>query len=126
MNANSTITGIGQISVVVHDLARATAFYSDVLGLEHLFTAGGMSFFEVNGVRLMLGPPGGEFEHGSSILYYRVGDIETRHVELSKAGVRVLEGPKEIFRQQGHALWLAFYTDSEGNAFAVMEERNDA
>lgn len=120
-----SFSGIGQVSLVVQDLERATAFYRDVLGLDHAFMAGGMSFFDVDGVRLMLGPPGGEFGHGSSILYYRVSDIVAEHERLAGADVRVLEEPREIYRQQGHSLWLGFYADSEGNAFALMEEKAD-
>lgn len=123
--AGSKIAAIGQISLVAKDLDRATVFYRDVVGLEHLYMAGGMSFFDVGGVRLMLGPPGGEFAHGSSILYYRVADIEAEHRRLADEGVGVLEAPREIFKQHGHALWLAFYADTEGNAFALMEERSE-
>ena len=119
------ISGIGQVSIVVEDVERATTFYRNVLGLDHQFMAGGMSFFNVGGLRLMHGPPGGEFGHGSSILYYRVGDILSEHERLSSENVRVLEEPREIYKQQGHALWLAFYADSEGNAFALMEERGN-
>ena len=119
-----SLESIGQISLVVKDIERATAFYRDVLGLAHQFSAGGMSFFDVDGLRLMLGPAGGEYEHGSSILYYRVSSIEAEHQRLEAAGARVLEKPQEVFRQQGHALWLAFLADSEGNAFALMEERH--
>ena len=52
MNATATnpgmtsigISSIGQISIITHDLPRATAFYRDVLGLPLLFTAGDMAF----------------------------------------------------------------------------------
>lgn len=126
MNAITTVAGIGQVSLVARDIERATAFYRDILGLEHQFMAGGMSFFDLGGgVRLMLGPPGGEFEHGSSVLYYRVTGILAQHERLSQAGVRVLEAPREIYRQHGHALWLGFYVDSEGNAFSLMEEKKE-
>jgi catechol 2,3-dioxygenase-like lactoylglutathione lyase family enzyme len=54
--ANLGIKNIGQISIVVHDLPRATEFYRDTLGLPLLFTAGNMAFFDCGGVRLMLGP----------------------------------------------------------------------
>ena len=46
---------IGQIAVVCKDVARASAFYRDVLGLPHLFDAGpNLSFFNCGGTRLML------------------------------------------------------------------------
>ena len=55
--SSTGITGIGQISINVHDLDRATAFYRDTLGLPLLFSAGGMAFFACGGVRLMLARP---------------------------------------------------------------------
>src|SRR5262245_60651532 len=52
-----SLSQIGQISINVHDLPRAVAFYRDVLGMKHLFDAGPrLSFFDCGGVRLMLGP----------------------------------------------------------------------
>ena len=58
MTASTTslgISGIGQISIIVQDVERATSFYRDVLGLPLLFTAPGVAFFDCAGVRLMLG-----------------------------------------------------------------------
>ncbi len=67
------ISGIGQVSVRVTDLERATAFYRDTLGLTHLFTTGTMAFFDCGGVRILLGvgQPDDDGPHGTSILYYR-------------------------------------------------------
>src|SRR5258708_11670291 len=60
---------IGQISIIVADLERATAFYRDVLGLPLLFTAPKLAFFDCGGVRLMLGrAETPELDHPSSIL----------------------------------------------------------
>ena len=50
--------GLGQVAISVRDVARARAFYRDVLGLAHLFDAGpSLSFFACGGVRLMLTLP---------------------------------------------------------------------
>ena len=74
---NLGIANIGQISIIVKDVERATAFYRDVLGLPLLFTVPGMAFFDCGGVRLMLGTPSSpEYDHPSSILYFRVPDIQ--------------------------------------------------
>src|SRR6266581_3629676 len=96
--ANSLgIEGIGQISIIAHDLPRATAFYRDVLGLPLLFTAGNMAFFDCNGVRLMLGPASSpELDHASSILYFRVPDIEAAHRRLVELGVKIEVPPRLI------------------------------
>ncbi len=63
-SSNLGIQNIGQISIIVHDLQRATAFYRDVLGLPLLFTVPNLTFFDCGGVRLMLGPAEtAEFDH---------------------------------------------------------------
>src|SRR5947209_19739965 len=81
---------IGQISVNVHDLERATAFYKDVLGVKHLFSfPPKMAFFDCDGIRLMLAiPERPDLDHPSSILYFKVDDIEAACDALSKHGVQ--------------------------------------
>lgn len=129
-------TGIGQIAVPVRDLERATAFYRDVLGLPHLFSAPpGMSFFRCGEVRLMLAAPepgseeasagedGGEDGDEGGLLYYRVGDIGSAHDRLVAAGAAVLAKPHVVHRSEDGELWMGFYRDSEGNRFATMAER---
>ena len=83
---NLGITNIGQISIIVKDVERATAFYRDVLGLPLLFNVPGMAFFDCGGVRLMLGTPSSpEYDHPSSILYFRVPDINAGHRQAGGA-----------------------------------------
>lgn len=118
------ISSIGQVSINVHDLARAVAFYRDTLGLRFLFEAPPkMAFFDCGGVRLMLGvPEEPEFDHPSSILYYKVADIHSAWQALSEAGADLRSAPHVITRMQGHELWMAFFRDSEGNTLALMSE----
>lgn len=117
------ITGIGQIAVTVHDLARATAFYRDVLGLRYLFEVPKMAFFACGGIRLMLGvPESPEFDHPASILYYRVDDIHAAHEALTAREVAFEREPHLIARLEDHDLWLAFFRDPEGNLLALMSE----
>ena len=53
-----SLTRIGQISVNVPDLDRATTFYKDKLGMKHLFSVPPkMAFFDCEGIRLMLAIP---------------------------------------------------------------------
>ena len=69
---------IGQISINVHDLERAVAFYKEKLNLKHLFTVPKMGFFDCGGIQLMLAvPESTEFDHPSSVLYFSVDDIRT-------------------------------------------------
>ena len=116
---------IGQIAIVCQDVSRASAFYRDTLGLRHLFDAGPkLAFFDCGGVRLMLSTAERpEDEHASSILYFFVSKIEDVHRDLSAKGVRFLDAPHLIARMPDHELWLAAFTDTEGNTMAVMEEK---
>jgi catechol 2,3-dioxygenase-like lactoylglutathione lyase family enzyme len=120
---HSTLTQIGQIAINVHDVDRATAFYRDVLALPHLFRAGNLSFFNCGGVRLMLSPPEKpEFDHPSSILYFRVADIHAAFERLKSAGVKFEGEPHLIARMPIHELWMNFFRDTEGNLLALMSE----
>ena len=117
------ITAIGQISIIVQDLERATAFYRDVLGLPLLFAFPGLAFFDCNGVRLMLSrAETPELDHPSSIVYFRVPDISVGHQRLVDRGVRIVEGPRLIAPMATYDLWTSAFRDSEGNIHQLMSE----
>jgi methylmalonyl-CoA/ethylmalonyl-CoA epimerase len=118
-----TLSAIGQISMTAHDIGRATGFYRDALGLRFLFSAGTMSFFDCQGVRLMLGLPSGpEFDHPGSCLYFKVDDITAAHAALAARGVHFKGVPHLVARLPDHELWMAFFDDTEGNTLALMSE----
>jgi len=118
------ITSVRQIAIIVKDLDRAKAFYRDTLGLKHLFDAPpSMSFFDVGGVRLLLGPAEKpEQQHPASVMYYLVNDIKSSHEALVAKGVQVQGEPHLVAPMPDHDLWLSFYEDSEGNHFGLMCE----
>jgi len=124
MNAqrNISLGEIGQISVHVGNLDRAVAFYKDTLGMKHLFTVSGrMAFFDCNGVRLMLAiPERPDLDHPSSILYFKVQDIEEAHEILASSGVHFETEPMLVAPMATHDLWLAEFRDSENNVLALM------
>ena len=121
--ATPSLSTIGQISIMVKDLARATEFYRDTLGVRLLFEVPGMAFFDAGGVRLMLSKPeDSRFDHPGSILYYRVDDIAGAHKTLESRGVRVEEEPRLVAPMPDHDLWISSYRDSEDNYFALMSE----
>lgn len=120
---NLGIQNIGQISIIVHDLQRAIAFYRDTLGLPLLFTAGNLAFFDCGGVRLMLGPAETpELDHPSSILYFRVPDINAAHQRLIDGGVQIVAPPRLIAPMPTYDLWMSGFRDSEGNILELMSE----
>ncbi len=125
MTAQETleITGIGQIAVNVQDLARATAFYRDTLGMRLLYEFPGLAFFDCGGVRLMLArAEKPEFDHPTSTIYYRVADIQQSWRMLSDAGVKLEHEPQIIAKMPDHDLWMCFIRDSENNILGLMTE----
>lgn len=121
--ANLGIMNIGQISIIVKDVERATAFYRDVLGLRLLFTVPTMAFFDCGGVRLMLGTASSpEYDHPSSILYFRVADINVGHQRLVAGGAEIVAPPRLIAAMPDHDLWMTAFKDSEGNIHQLMGE----
>jgi len=115
---------IGQIAVVASNVARATRFYRDVLGMRLLFEAPpGLAFFDCGGIRLMLSPPEGpETAAMSSILYYDVPDIHAAYDTLAARGVQFEGAPHVVAPLGERDLWMAFLRDSEGNLLALMSE----
>lgn len=110
---------IGQVGSAVADLARAEAWYRDVLGLRHLFSAPSMAFFDCGGTRLCLREGAGD----ASILYFRVADIRAEQARLEAAGVTFLAAPHLIHRHDdGMEEWMAFFADDEGRPLALMAQ----
>jgi methylmalonyl-CoA/ethylmalonyl-CoA epimerase len=122
-SANLGISNIGQISIIVQDLQRATAFYRDTLGLPLLFTVPNLAFLDCGGVRLMLSrAETPELDHPSSILYFRVPDINAAYQRLLEMGVKIEAPPRLIAPMPTHDLWMTGFHDSEGNIHQLMSE----
>jgi methylmalonyl-CoA/ethylmalonyl-CoA epimerase len=120
------LTQIGQINVPVHDLPRAIAFYRDALGMKFLFEVPRMGFFDCAGVRLLLALPEDEGDHHpSSVLYFKVDDIQGATASLRDRSVKITSEPHLIARMPDHDLWMSFFEDSEGNTMALMSEIRD-
>jgi len=122
---NISLDQIGQISVNVDDLDRATAFYKEKLRVKHLFSVPPkMAFFDCSGIRLMLATPERpDLNHPSSILYFKVQDIEKVHRALVSRGVHFETEPMLVAPMATHDLWLAEFRDSENNVLALMCEK---
>jgi methylmalonyl-CoA/ethylmalonyl-CoA epimerase len=116
------LSEITQIAVNAHDIERATAFYRDILGMKFLFQAPPkLSFFDCNGIRLMLtAPEKQEFDHPSSIIYFNVEDINEATNKLKERGVVFEEQPGFVANMGTYDLWLAAFRDSENNLLALM------
>jgi catechol 2,3-dioxygenase-like lactoylglutathione lyase family enzyme len=122
-NTDLSTAVIGQASINVHDVDRAVAFYRDALGMRFLFQVPKMAFFDCGGVRLMLAvPEKPEFDHPSSIFYFKVADIQAVAETLKSRGVAFETPPHLIAPMKDHDLWMAFFRDVDGNLQALMSE----
>jgi methylmalonyl-CoA/ethylmalonyl-CoA epimerase len=115
------LNSIGQIAILVKDVERATDFYRDKLGIKYLFAAGNIAFFDCGGIRLMLDKPE-KPEMGTSIIYFKVPDINQAHQQMKSRGVEFVDQPHLIAKLPDHDLWMTFFHDSEGNVLSMMSE----
>ncbi|HUI56124.1 MAG TPA: VOC family protein [Bryobacteraceae bacterium] len=116
------LSTIGQIGITVTDVDRAIAFYRDILGMKLLFQVPNMGFFACDGVRLMLSGSEKPGEQYSSIIYFRVPDIQAAFRTLSQRGVKFEREPHLLARLSDHELWMAFFRDPDHNLLALMSE----
>lgn len=116
---------IGQIAIVVGDVAQATVFYRDVLGLKFLFGAGpNLAFLTAGAVRIMLTTPQGHGEAGkNSVLYFKVTDVVATQAAIVARGAKNERAPQLTAKMPDHELWIGFVRDPEGNLVGLMEEK---
>ncbi len=113
---------IGQIALTVTDVGRAVQFYRDSLGMRLLFQVPNMAFFDCEGIRLMLSIPEKAAEGSSSVIYYKVADIQRAFETLTSRGVAFEGDPHLIAKLPDHDLWMAFFRDPDRNLLALMSE----
>ena len=119
----SQIDGIAQVAISVTDVARATAFYRDTLGLKVLFSPSPqMVFFDLGGTRLLVSNQGGTPGASGTYLYLRTPDIQALHTRLAAAGVKIVEAPHIVAKMPGREIWLAALQDPDGNVLNLMSE----
>jgi catechol 2,3-dioxygenase-like lactoylglutathione lyase family enzyme len=115
---------IGQIHVSVTDVDRAVGFYRDVLGIPFLFRVQGqpMAFLDCDGVRLYLGMPESDEFRSRGVLYFTVEDIAEAYRVLAERGIEFRDEPHLVHRTESSELWMAFFTDPDGNNLALMAD----
>jgi len=125
MSDSMNISGIGQIAIAISDLEKSVYFYQKILKLEMLFDVQpNMAFFDCGAVRLMLTTlQGPEVDHNTSVIYYRITDIETIFEELKSLQVDVERAPGKAATMEDHELWIGFIRDPDGNLIGLMEEK---
>jgi methylmalonyl-CoA/ethylmalonyl-CoA epimerase len=114
---------IGQIALPASDVDRSEAFYADVVGLRKLYRFGELSFFDCAGVRLLIeSVKDGTPVRPQGCIYFRCADIVLAVKELTKRGASFTHPPHLIAEMDDHDLWMAFFSDPDGHALALMQE----
>jgi catechol 2,3-dioxygenase-like lactoylglutathione lyase family enzyme len=110
-----------QVALTCRDLDRARAFYRDTLGLPLMFEAGNMLFFQLEGLRLMVGlsekpdqPMGGTY------IYFDAPDLLELVPVLKGRGVEFIGNTETLQRTETHELKLQFFRDPDGNEIGLM------
>jgi methylmalonyl-CoA/ethylmalonyl-CoA epimerase len=121
---NLSDAAVAQVMIPVDDFERGIAFYRDVLGIPFLFSAPPMmAFFKSGAVRLLVGVlPAGQKARRGSAIYFQVADIRDVFSTLKAGGVNFLADPHLVNRTPKSELWLAEFTDPDGNQLALMSE----
>lgn len=131
MNESSLVQGMHQVALTATDLDKTTGFYRDVLGLPLIarFDPPGLAFFRVGDVRLSI-QQNAESEAASSVVYFKVADIEKAVELLSSRGVKLERDPELVFRDEsgqfgkaGEDEWMAFFRDPDGNLLAMVSRK---
>ena len=110
-----------QVALTCRNLDRARSFYRDTLGLALMFEAGNMLFFQLDGMRLMVGQEeqaGGAI--GGSVLYFDAPDIDALGVALEAKGIVFARPAETVQRTETHELKLRGFKDPDGNMLALM------
>jgi methylmalonyl-CoA/ethylmalonyl-CoA epimerase len=81
-----------------------------------------MGFFDCGGIRLMLTVAETPGETHSSILYFKVADIQQAQREFTARGVTFECEPGLTARLPDHDLWITFFRDPDRNLLALMSE----
>lgn len=116
---------LGQVAITVSDVAKATEFYRDVLGLSFLFSpAPTLAFLSAGTVRIMLSVPQGAGKSGeNSVLYFQVDSIESTFDAIVGRGAKAERASALAAEMPDHDLWMGFLRDPDDNLVGLMEEK---
>ncbi len=112
----------------VNDLAKAKAFYGEVLGLDVRDEEGMLHLHLKGGAPVLIYPKPNHQPASFTILNFPVDDVEQMVDELGRRGVRfeqyggeIQTDKKGIHRGRGPV--IAWFKDPAGNILSVLERR---
>jgi catechol 2,3-dioxygenase-like lactoylglutathione lyase family enzyme len=128
MTDATTLRGHNIIAFVpIVNLAKATSFYRDTLGLRLVQDEAPFALvFDANGIMLRLTPVGELSPAPWTVLGWEVAEIKNAVRELTSSGVRFER--YEQMKQDEHGIWtsptgamVAWFKDPDGNVLSISE-----
>ena len=117
---------LGAARIFVRDIVEAKAFYSQRLGLavEVADDAHGFCMFDTGATKLIVEALSDDDDEGHELvgrftgLSFPVDDIQSKHRQLSAAGVEFTGAPE----RQYWGGWLATFKDPAGNGLQLVQQ----
>jgi len=113
----SSTQGIKTVLHPVSDLAKAKPVYTALLGVEPSADAEYYVGYDAEGQHIGLVPGGGGMT--SPVAYWHVSDIEAKLAEVTAAGAKLNESPRNV----GGGRLVATFTDPDGNVLGLIQDR---
>jgi len=115
----STTEGIKTVLHPVTDLDAAKAVYTALLGVAPSADSSYYVGFDAEGQHIGLVPGGGPQNMTSPIAYWHVADIEAKLAEVTAAGAKVKDSPRDV----GGGRLVASFTDPDGNVLGLVQDK---
>jgi predicted enzyme related to lactoylglutathione lyase len=113
----SATEGIKTVLHPVSDLDAAKKVYTALLGMPPTSDAPYYVGYEAEGQQIGLVPGGGGMT--SPVAYWHVPDIEAKLAEVTAAGAKVKESPRDV----GGGRLVATFTDPDGNVLGLIQDK---
>jgi predicted enzyme related to lactoylglutathione lyase len=110
--------GIKTVLHPVTDLAAAKAVYTALLGIEPVADAPYYVGYDAEGQHIGLVPNGAQQGMTGPVTYWHVTDIAAKLAEVTAAGGKVKDEPKDV----GNGRLVATFTDADGNVLGLLED----
>jgi len=115
----SSTQGIKTVLHPVSDLEAAKAVYTALLGAAPTADSSYYVGYDAAGQHIGLVPGGGPQGMTSPVAYWHVTDIAAKLAEVTAAGAKVKDSPRDV----GGGRLVASFTDPDGNVLGLIQDK---